>query len=148
MNKLIRKISIMLLVIVMSLATLPSTIAFAKNGFNKKPDSSVGFKEDKKTNGQKVKAPSGDYGWKDEKGRIWIPDGKMHGGQGWTREYPKDGSHDHVYEDGTVRVHKSESNEASTNWVLLALGLILLGVTIFSPVPGDELIIGGALFGL
>ena len=131
---------------IVSLTVLPST-AYAKNGFNKKPDSSVGFKEDKKSNGNKVKSPSGDYGWKDTNGRVWIPDGKMHGGAGWTREYP-DGSHDHVYEDGNVRVHKSTSNSASANWLVIALSIILLGVVILSPIPGDEIIVGGALLGL
>lgn len=71
----------------------------------------------------------------------------MHGGKGWTRVYP-DGSHDHVYEGGNVRVHKSEKNEASSNWLLLVAGILLLGVTILSPVPGDELIVGGALLGI
>lgn len=71
----------------------------------------------------------------------------MHGGRGWTRVYP-DGSHDHVYENGNVRVHESASNKASANWLLVAVGIILLGVTIFSPVPGDEVIIGGALLGI
>ena len=128
------------------LTSVPASV-YAKNGFNEKPGTDVGFQEDKKSNGQKVKSPSGDYGWRDNKGRIWIPDGKMHGGQGWTREYP-DGSHDHVYEDGNVRVHKSESNDASSNWILIALGILLLGVTILSPLPGDEIIVGGALLGI
>lgn len=135
-----------MLLFILSIMSISSNVQ-AKNGFNKKPDSSVGYTEDKKSNGQKVKTPSGDYGYKDNKGRIWIPDGAMHGGQGWTREYP-DGSHDHVYENGNVRVHSSENNEASTNWWLIALGIILLGITILSPIPGDEIIVGGALLGL
>lgn len=147
MQKITKRISILMIVMVLSLTSVTTNV-YAKNGFNKKPGSDVGFKEDKKTNGKKVKAPNGsDYGYKDTKGRVWVPDGKMHGGQGWTRVYP-DGSHDHVYEDGNLRVHKSESNNASSNWLLLAAGILLLGVAVLSPVPGDELIIGGALLGI
>ena len=97
----------------------------AKNGFNDKPKSSDGFAAGK--NGQKVKVGS-DYGWKDSKGRIWIPDGKMHGGKGWTRQYP-DGSHDHVFPGGNVRSHKvagqAGHKQSKINWVLaIALGLL------------------------
>lgn len=155
MGRKIRKFTICFLAVICLQTCLPvdllsgfSTVTvYAKNGFNKKPGSDVGFKEHPKTKG-KVKAPgSNDYGYKDEKGRVWVPDGKMHGGRGWTRVYP-DGSHDHVYENGNVRVHESASNKASANWLLVAVGIILLGVTIFSPVPGDEVIIGGALLGI
>lgn len=146
MKKNLKKLSVFMLLFMLLITSMSST-AYAKNGFNKKPGSNVGYKEDKKSNGQKVKAPSGDYGWKDTKGRVWIPDGKMHGGQGWTREYP-DGSHDHVYEDGNVRVHKSQSNKASSNWFALAFAILLLGAAVLSPIPGDEVIVGGAFLGL
>lgn len=136
-----------MLLFMLAFVSVNNNVAFAKNGFNKKPDSSVGYEPDKKTGDNKVKTPDGDVGWKDSKGRIWVPDGKMHGGKGWTRVYP-DGSHDHVYENGNVRVHKSETNDASKNWLLIALAIILLGVTIISPVPGDEIIVGGALLGI
>lgn len=123
------------------------TTVYAKNGFNKKPNSKVGFKENPKTK-SKVKAPgSNDYGYKDSKGRVWVPDGKMHGGKGWTRVYP-DGSHDHVYEDGNVRVHKSKSTSSGKNWIVLAAIMLLFGVAVFSPIPGDEIVVGGALLGV
>lgn len=122
-------------------------VAYAKNGFNKKPTPQDGFQEDKKQNG-KVKAPgSNDYGYKDNKGRVWVPDGRMHGGRGWTRVYP-DGSHDHVYEGGNVRVHNSTSTKSGQNWILVAAMILLLGVAVFSPIPGDEIIVGGALLGI
>lgn len=147
MQKLVKRISVFMIVMMLSLTSFTTSV-YAKNGFNQKPGADVGFKEDKKSNGQKVKAPGGgDYGWKDNKGRVWCPDGKMDGGEGWTRVYP-DGSHDHVYPDGNVRVHKSESNDASTNWLAVIAAVLLLGVTILSPVPGDEIIVGGALLGI
>ncbi len=34
----------------------------------------------------------------------------MHGGKGWTRVY-KDGSHDHVYTNGKVQVHKAKGKK-------------------------------------
>ncbi len=64
-----------------------------------------------------------------------------------TRQYP-DGSHDHVYDNGNVRVHKSNKTAAGKNWLSLAAGIIALGIAILSPIPGDELIIGGALLGI
>lgn len=77
------------MMIMMLALTATTTSVCAKNGFNQKPGSDVGFKEDKKSNGQKVKAPGGsDYGWRDTKGRVWVPDGKMHGGQEFTQMVP------------------------------------------------------------
>lgn len=120
----------------------------AKNGFSDKPTSSDGFKAGK--NGQKVKVGN-DYGWKDAKGRIWIPDGKMHGGKGWVRQYPN-GSHDHVYQGGNVRSHnisgEAGHKKSKINWGLAAALGLLFVISVLSPVPGDELIVGGALLGL
>lgn len=129
--------------------SISSNKAYAKNGFNEKPTDKHGYTPDKKTKGKsKVKAPgSNDYGWKDSKNRVWVPDGKMHGGKGWTRVYP-DGSHDHVYTDGNLRVHNSKNNNATTNWLAIAAMALLLGFAILSPVPGDEVILGGALLGI
>ena len=63
----------------------------------------------------------------------------MHGGKGWTRVY-KDGSHDHVYTNGKVQVHKAKGKkylhkEIVRQWLLL---VFLIGITIISPLPGDE----------
>ncbi|SET15472.1 polymorphic toxin type 37 domain-containing protein [[Clostridium] polysaccharolyticum] len=88
MNKVIKRISVFMMIMMLAL-TATTTSVCAKNGFNQKPGSDVGFKEDKKSNGQKVKAPGGsDYGWRDTKGRVWVPDGKMHGGQEFTQMVP------------------------------------------------------------
>ena len=148
LRKYISKILIMSLVCFFAVSSFGQE-AYAKNGFNGKPSSKVGYKPDKKTGGKtKVKAPgTNDYGYRDSKGRVWVPDGKMHGGKGRTRQYP-DGSHDHVYDNGNVRVHKSNKTAAGKNWLSLAAGIIALGIAILSPIPGDELIIGGALLGI
>ncbi|MBE5906274.1 MAG: hypothetical protein E7277_05695 [Lachnospiraceae bacterium] len=147
MIRVLKKGMALILVLALCCTVFGTGYVCAKNGFNKKPTSDVGFEANKKTNGKKVKAPSGNYGYKDSKNRVWVPDGKMHGGKGWTREYP-DGSHDHVYENGNLRVHSSKSNSASNNWLLVAVGILLLGVTVLSPIPGDEIVVGGALLGL
>lgn len=122
--------------------------AYAKNGFNQQPTSNDGFNPGK--NGQKVKVGS-DYGWKDSKDRVWVPDGNMHGGKGWTRQYPND-SHDHVYPGGNIRSHNiggdAGHKKDRINWFLVAsLGLLFV-VTVFSPIPGDEVVVAGALLGL
>jgi len=117
------------------------TTVQGKNGFSEKPSKKNGYNPDKKTKGKKKKrAPkSNDYGWADDKGRVWVPDGKMHGGKGWTRVY-KDGSHDHVYTNGKVRVHKAKGkkNLAQRNYAAMIAAGILIGITIISPLPGDE----------
>lgn len=51
-------------------------------------------------------------------------------------------------DNGNVRVHKSNKTAAGKNWLSLAAGIIALGIAILSPIPGDELIIGGALLGI
>lgn len=114
------------MVLIMLIFTVLFSVGFgsevqAKNGFFDKPTSSDGFKAGK--NGQKAKVGN-DYGWKDAKGRIWIPDGKMHGGKGWVRQYPN-GSHDHVYQGGNVRSHNI-SGEAGHKKSKINCGLATL----------------------
>ncbi|KAF3911443.1 hypothetical protein ABW20_dc0104723 [Dactylellina cionopaga] len=76
-----------------------------------KPTEKDGFIPDKKTGGNLVKVPnSNQKGYKDNKGRYWIPTGegsgagryRPHGGPHWDRLYP-DGTHDNVYPGGHVR---------------------------------------------
>lgn len=120
------------------------------------PPPSIGFKKDKKTNEDtKSRNPkSGSYGYKDSKGNYWVPNNTMDGGPGYVREWP-DGSHDHVYPNGNVRKHsgKGAANfsakkiDSSGSWLKLgALGFLLV-VTIISPIPGDEVLVGAAILG-
>ncbi|HBI04570.1 MAG TPA: hypothetical protein DDY49_11140 [Paenibacillaceae bacterium] len=130
--------------------------ALAALNTTKQPPSSVGFEKDSKTKKDtKTKnTKTGSYGYKDSKGRYWVPNKNMHGGEGWTREW-KDGSHDHVYTNGSVRKHKGngQANFSNTNkygnnvpWYVLAGLGILSAICILTPIPGDEVIVGGALF--
>ena len=62
------------------------------------------FMPPKKGN-QKKKNPNGQgYGWVDQKGNIWVWTPRMHGGEGWTIQYP-DGGHGHAYPGGKMRNH-------------------------------------------
>ena len=69
-----------------------------------KPGINDGYVPPKKGNGRKVKhEDSGQYGWLDDQGRIWIPTGpKGHGGPHWDRQYPN-GGYDNVLPGGKVR---------------------------------------------
>ena len=74
---------------------------------------------------RKVRAPGGrgDKGWMDSKGKVWVPDNEMHGGEGWRRHNP-DGTHDHVYPDGHVRVHKIDTTHRLISEMLLLVWLV------------------------
>ena len=62
------------------------------------------FKPPKKGN-RKVKVPNGNRrGWIDSKGNIWVWTPGMHGGDGWTIQYPN-GNHGHAYPGGGTRTH-------------------------------------------
>lgn len=120
---------------------------------SKEPPSDVGFERDRSVQAdKKFKNPkTGSYGYRDSKGRYWVPDLNMHGGEGWTREW-SDGSHDHVYPDGNVRKHKGNGkanfSSSGTNWIVIVGLGILTGIAILTPIPGDEIIVGGILLGL
>ena len=57
----------------------------------------------KKGGKNKVKNPNGPgNGWPAKDGGVWIPDNNMHGGSGWTVQYPG-GRHWHAYPGGGTR---------------------------------------------
>ena len=59
----------------------------------------------KKWDGKKVNNPNGKgKGWPAKDGGVWIPSPNMHGGEGWTIQYPG-GKHDHAYVGGGRRTH-------------------------------------------
>lgn len=70
-----------------------------------KPGANDGFVPPKRGDGRKVKhEDSGQYGWVDQDGKIWIPTGpKGHGGPHWDVEYPDGTSYDNVFPGGKVR---------------------------------------------
>lgn len=61
------------------------------------------FEPPKKGGNRKVKNPNGKgRGWESKDGGVWVPTPGMHGGDGWTVQYP-DGSHWHAYPGGGTR---------------------------------------------
>lgn len=59
-----------------------------------------------KRGNRKVKNPNGaGNGWEAKDGGVWVPTPRMHGGEGWTIQYPKKHKrrHWHAYPDGTTR---------------------------------------------
>ena len=76
----------------------------------------------KKGSNEKVKNPNGQgKGWPAKDGGVWIPTPNMHGGEGWTVQYPG-GKHEHAYPGGHVRKATKESNPIGGT-VLLLLGV-------------------------
>ena len=74
-------------------------------------------------------------GWPAQDGGVWIPNNNMHGGAGWTVQYP-DGHHEHVYPDGHRRVHKMIRVIAGSAIVIAS------GAAIFTICVDDSSIIG------
>ena len=61
------------------------------------------FESPKKGGNRKVKNPNGSgKGWLSKDGGVWVPTPRMHGGEGWTVQYPN-GNHWHAYPDGATR---------------------------------------------
>lgn len=61
------------------------------------------FESPKKGGNRKVKNPNGPgKGWLSKDGGVWVPTPRMHGGEGWTVQYPS-GNHWHAYPDGATR---------------------------------------------
>lgn len=69
-----------------------------------KPTKEDGFEPPKNSDGEKKPHPkTGQHGWEDNKGNVWVPDKSGHGGPHWDR-VSKDGkSYDNVYPGGKVR---------------------------------------------
>ncbi len=73
-----------------------------------KPTENDGFIPKKNSNGEMVKHPkTGQYGWKDEKNKIWVPSGANgHGGPHWDVQYPDGKTYDNVLPGGKIRGQK------------------------------------------
>ena len=75
----------------------------------------------KKHKGGKVKNPNGPgWGWPAEDRGVWMPDPDMHGGEGWTIQYPG-GGHSHAYPGGGVRNH-FELEQSTGRSITMILG--------------------------
>lgn len=74
-----------------------------------KPTKEDGFVPPKRWDGKKVRHPkTGQYGWPDDKGKVWVPTGPgalAHGGPHWD-VIDKSGDHINVMPGGKIRGQK------------------------------------------
>ena len=79
----------------------------------------------KKNGDKKVKNPNGPgRGWPAKDGGVWMPTPNMHGGEGWTVQYPG-GGHSHAYPGGKVRNHFQVEQSAGQSIIMIFTGAIL-----------------------
>jgi hypothetical protein len=73
-----------------------------------KPTEEDGFIPPKRWDGKKVRHPkSGQYGWPDDAGNVWVPSGRNgHGGEHWDVQSSKGKKYDNVYPGGKIRTGK------------------------------------------
>ena len=93
----------------------------------KVPPDHPDFKPPKKGN-RKVQNPNGaGKGWLAKDGGVWVPTDKMHGGEGWTVQYPG-GGHKHAYPGGHVREATKVSDPVGGSALILmgVVGLVYL----------------------
>lgn len=109
------------------------------------PPSSPNFKAPKKGN-KRVKNPNGaGNGWEDAEGNVWVWTPGMHGGKGWTVQYPN-GGHRHEYPDGHVRYATYGVRYKEPSWWSSALAGFLMLIIIADDVIGvveDEPLLAG-----
>lgn len=96
------------------------------------PPDSPNFKPPKGGN-RKVKDPNGSgKGWLDSHGNVWVWTPGMHGGDGWTIQYPK-GGHHHEYPGGHVRYAIRKTVTTSPSF-----GRALCGILLAAAVVADD----------
>ena len=90
----------------------------------------------KKGGGKKVKNPNGPgRGWPSKDGGVWMPDPDMHGGEGWTVQYPG-GGHSHAYPGGKVRNHFEAEQSTSDSIIKIFVGLTATAGLLIDNVTG------------
>lgn len=90
----------------------------------------------KKWDGKKTKNPNGSgKGWPAKDGGVWIPTPNMHGGEGWTVQYPG-GDHSHAYPGGKVRNHFEREQSVGQSVIMIFAGAIFTGVLIADNITG------------
>lgn len=94
------------------------------------PPDHPNFKAPKGGN-RKVKNPNGKgNGWLAKDGGVWIWTPKMHGGKGWTVQYPN-GSHSHAYKGGKMRNHFVVEKPNIKDRIIVA-SLVLLAIAMLA----------------
>ena len=106
------------------------------------------YKPPKKGGDKKVKNPNGEgNGWPAKDGGVWVPTPGMHGGDGWTVQYP-DGSHWHGYPGGGVRKAQKQSNPIAGGAIVI-FGLVATGYLVLNDITGlgaaDDMLISGSV---
>lgn len=96
-----------------------------------------------------MKNPNGPgKGWEAKDGGVWIPSPNMHGGEGWTIQYPG-GDHSHAYPGGGVRNHfKAEQSTGSSIIMIFggALATVYLIANDFTGVgTADDPLLAGSI---
>ena len=104
---------------------------------SKPPPPETGYQPPKRNpNPSKVPNPNGPgRGWPSRSGSVWVPDNSMHGGPGWTEQFP-DGSHVHHYPNGNVR--KIESLTVPSFDPVVGVGMMVIGVVVIAAVVLDD----------
>ena len=91
-----------------------------------------------------MKNPNGKgVGWLDNYGNVWVPTPDMHGGPGWTVQYPN-GGHHHAYPGGRVRYAVMQYTTVAPEphvYIIGALMLLLLMGDDFLGIVADDTLI-------
>ena len=91
----------------------------------KSPPDHPGYIPPKKGGPKLVKNPNGfGWGWQAKDGGVWVPDPDMHGGEGWTVQYPG-GEHSHAYPGGKVRNHFRKTQSTTKSIIMVFFGAIV-----------------------
>lgn len=95
-----------------------------------------------------MKNPNGKgWGWPAKDGGVWMPDPDMHGGEGWTIQYPG-GGHSHAYPGG-VRNHFELEQPTGTSIIMIFGGAAITTWLLINNVTGigvaDDPMIAGSV---
>ena len=95
----------------------------ASSDMKKTPPDHPAFKPPKKGN-REVKDPNGKgEGWLAKDGGVWVWTPNMHGGDGWTIQYPG-GGHSHAYPGGKVRNHFQPEQSTEESLIMIFVGTV------------------------
>ena len=103
----------------------------------------------KKGGGKKVKNPNGPgKGWKAKDGGVWIHSPNMHGGEGWTIQYPG-GGHSHAYPSGGVRNHFEAEQSIGSSIIMIFGGALATAYLVANNLTGvgaaDDPLLAGSI---
>ena len=105
-------------------ARIANSIIAATSNPKKDPPDHPGYTPPKKGN-KKVKNPNGKgTGWEAKDGGVWVWTPGMHGGDGWTIQYPG-GSHSHAYPGGGVRNHFQPEQSPTDAVIMIFVGTVV-----------------------